>query len=62
MKNKSVLQLANRMNAIEIEINNLEMEYNMIIEELKRRIPKLENDVNLQKKKVRKYEDNRFIK
>lgn len=53
MKNKSVLQLANRMNEIEIEITNLELEYNKIIHEIKRRMPKLENDVNLQKKKVK---------
>ena len=57
MEDKSVLQLANRMNEIEIEIANLELEYNKIIHEIKRRMPKLENDVNLQKKKVRKYED-----
>lgn len=53
MKNKTTLVLANRMNQIEKEIYNLELEYNMIIEELKRRMPQLENDVNLQKKKVR---------
>ena len=53
MEDKSVLQLANRMNEIEIEISNLELEYNKIIHEIKRRMPKLENDVNLQKKKVR---------
>ena len=53
MEDKSVLQLANRMNEIEIEIANLELEYNKIIHEIKRRMPKLENDVNLQKKKVK---------
>lgn len=53
MEDKSVLQLANRMNEIEIEISNLELEYNKIIYEIKRRMPNLENDVNLQKKKVR---------
>lgn len=57
MKNKTVLELGLRMNEIEKEIYDLELEYNKIIEELQRRIPKLENDVNLQpKKKVRKYE------
>ena len=61
MKDKTTLVLANRMNQIEKEIYSLELEYNMIIEELKRRMPNLENDVNLQKKKVRKYEDNRFV-
>ena len=53
MKNKTVLELGLRMNEIEKEIYDLELEYNKIIEELQRRIPKLENDVNLQKKKVR---------
>lgn len=62
MKNKTTLELAYRINQIEKEINDLSIEYNIIVEELKRRMPKLENDVNLQKKKVRKYEDNRFIK
>ena len=61
MKNKTTLLLANRMNQIEKEINELSIEYNLIIEELKRRMPNLENDVNLQKKKVRKYENNRFV-
>ena len=61
MKNRTTLQLAYRMNEIEKEINELSVEYNIIIEELKRRMPKLENDVNLEKKKVRKYENNRFV-
>lgn len=61
MRSKTTLVLANRMNQIEKEINELSIEYNLIIEELKRRMPNLENDVNLQKKKVRKYEDNRFV-
>ena len=61
MKNKTVLELGLRMNEIEKEIYDLELEYNKIIEELQRRIPKLENDVNLQpKRRVRKYEDNRI--
>ena len=59
MKNKTVLELGLRMNEIEKEIYDLELEYNKIIEELQRRIPKLENDVNLQpKRRVRKYENN----
>ena len=57
-KYNASLQLAYRMNEIEKEINELSIEYNIIIEELKRRMPKLENDVNLEKKKVRKYEIN----
>lgn len=58
MKNKTTLELAFRINKIEKEIYDLEMEYNQIVEELKNRMPHLENDVNIQpKKKVRKYED-----
>lgn len=45
------------MSEIEKEIYKLELEYNEIIIELKKRMPHLENDVNLQKKKVRKYEN-----
>lgn len=103
MREKTTLYLATRMSQIEIEIYNLEYEYNQIIQELHRRNPNLINDVNLQpketlevvidklmnetyqddlgeytriyplrncckerlnivKKKVRKYENNRFIK
>lgn len=60
MKNRTTLQLAYRMNEIEKEINELSIEYNQIVKEIQRRNPNLENDVNLQKKKVRKYEDNRY--
>lgn len=60
MRDKTTLELAFRINKIEKEIYDLEMEYNQIVEELKNRMPHLENDVNLQKKKVRKYEDNRM--
>ena len=62
MKEKTLLELANRLNEIEVERNKLDLEYNMIVNELWNRIPSLKDDVNLQKKKVRKYEDNRFIK
>lgn len=63
MKDKTLLELANRLNEIEVERNKLDLEYNMIVHELWNRIPSLKDDVNIQpKKKVRKYEDNRFIK
>lgn len=102
MRSKTTLNLANRLNQIEKQINDLSIEYNQIIHELHRRNPNLINDVNLQpketleilidnlisgnyqddlgeytriypvnqcckerlnivKKKVRKYEDNRFV-
>ena len=62
MKDKSVLDLCKRLNAIEKQRNELNIEFNMIVNELWQRIPNLREDVNLQKKKVRKYEGNRFIK
>ena len=63
MKEKTILELANRLNEIEIERNKLDLEYNMIVNELWQRIPSLKEDVNLQKKRVRRrYENNRFIK
>ena len=59
MRDKTTLELAFRINKIEKEIYDLEMEYNQIVEELKNRIPSLKDDVNIQpKKKVRKYENN----
>lgn len=57
MKNKTTLELAQRLNAIERQRNELDIEFNMIIQELWNRIPSLKEDVNLQKKKVRKYEN-----
>lgn len=103
MRNKTTLCLTNRLNQIEKQINDLSIEYNQIVHELKRKNPNLINDVNLRpketlevvidklmnetyqddlgeytriyplrncckerlnivRKRVRKYEDNRFIK
>ena len=60
MKDKSTLQLASRLNQIMREQENLEIEYNKIVNELWQRIPKLKDDVNIQpKKKTRKYNDMR---
>ena len=59
MKNKTTLELAQRLNEIEKQRNELDIEFNMIVGELWQRIPSLKEDVNLQKKKVRKYEGNR---
>lgn len=52
MKNKTTLQLACRLNEIEQEIYNLNIEYNSIVQELWNRIPGLKDDVNIQKKKL----------
>lgn len=61
MKNKTILELVNRLNEIMVERNNLEIrimeldrEYDEIVYELWERIPSLKDDENIQpKKKVR---------
>lgn len=59
MSNKSILQLAQRLNEIEIEKNSLEIklmelnkEYNEIVYELWGRIPSLKEDVDMQPKEL----------
>ena len=62
MKDKSVFELATRLNELTKELNNLELreitlinEYDEIVYELWRRIPTLKEDADIQpKKKVRK--------
>lgn len=61
MKDKSVFELATRLNELTKELNNLELreitlinEYDEIVYELWRRIPTLKDDVDIQpKRKVR---------
>lgn len=54
MKEKTLFELANRLNEIEKEKNKLDLEYNKIVYELWGRIPTLKTDANIQpKKKVR---------
>ena len=48
MRDKTIRELADRLNQIRVEKNNLDIEYNEIIYELWKRIPDLQNDVNLQ--------------
>lgn len=70
IKNRTTLFLAQRLNEImkeqnqyEIELLMLDKEFNAIVYELWDRIPSLRNDADMQpKKRVRKYENNRFIK
>lgn len=62
MKDKSVFELATRLNELTKELNTLELreitlinEYDEIVYELWRRIPTLKEDADIQpKKKVRK--------
>lgn len=70
IKERTTLFLAQRLNEImkeqnqyEIELLMLDKEFNAIVYELWDRIPSLRNDADMQpKKRVRKYENNRFIK
>ena len=50
MKDKSLYELASRLNEIEVEIRNLEIEYNKIVREIKTRLPNLKDDVNLKER------------
>lgn len=58
MENRSILDLAYRLNDIlkerkelEIQINDLDKEYNDIVYELWNRIPSLKEDANIQPKR-----------
>jgi hypothetical protein len=58
MKDKTILELAIRLNQIEKELNELQIEYNVIVQELWERIPTTENDDNIQmKKRIKMKED-----
>lgn len=54
LHNQSTLVLANRLNEIAIEIQNLEIERNRVVREIKRRLPHLQNDENLEEKVLKK--------
>ena len=58
MKDKTTLELGQRLNQIRVEMQNLWIESNRIIEELHERLPHLKKDPDLQIKKLkrRKYE------
>ena len=54
LSDKSLFDLANRMNQIEVEIQKLQLEYNLIVHEIKERIPSLKDDKNLEPKVIKK--------
>lgn len=62
MKDKTILELAIRLNQIEKELNELQIEYNVIVQELWERIPTTKNDENIQMKKRIKTNDKRIKK
>ena len=50
LKIKTIKELADRLNEIMIEENELGMEYNMIVRELQERLPNLKEDEDFQLK------------
>ena len=52
--------LATRINQIDYEIRQLEIEHNRIVSELSRRYPHLKNDENLRPKVLKKCKDEVF--
>ena len=54
LKQVPLIDLANRLNQIEIEKQKLDLEYNQIIYELWERIPPLKEDENMQPKVIKK--------
>lgn len=50
LTNESVYKMVVRINQIEYEIRQLEIEYNTILDELFRRLPNLKDDENLRPK------------
>ena len=58
MKDKTVLELATRLNEIDKQLNELQIEYNRIVKELWARIPATRTDENIQmKKRIKTRED-----
>ena len=54
LKQVPLIDLANRLNQIEMEKQKLDLEYNQIIYELWERIPPLKEDENMQPKVLKK--------
>lgn len=55
LENKSIRELADRLNHIMVERDNLYIEYAEILEELYKRLPNLKDDENLKLKKIKKF-------
>lgn len=54
LKHISTIDLVHRLNEINVERQNLDIEYNKIIYELWDRIPSLKTDCNIQPKPIQK--------
>lgn len=55
LENKSIQELASRLNQIMVERDNLYIEYSQILEELYKRLPNLKDDENLKLKKIKNF-------
>lgn len=55
LENKSIRELADRLNQIMVERDKLYMEYAEILEELYKRLPNLKDDENLKLKKIKNF-------
>lgn len=55
LENKSIRELADRLNQIKVERDNLYIEYSQILEELCKRLPNLKDDENLKLKKIKNF-------
>lgn len=55
LKQKSIRELVDRLNAIMVERDKLYIEYNQIVEELCARLPHLKDDENLKLKKIKNF-------
>ena len=55
LENKSIQELADRLNQIMVERDRLYIEYAEILEELYKRLPNLKNDENLKLKKIKNF-------
>jgi len=53
LEKTSLIDLINRINQISVERMNLDLEYNDIVDELKKRMPGLKDDPNLEKIKIK---------
>lgn len=55
LENKSIQELADRLNQIRVERDKLYIEYSQIVEELCKRLPNLKDDENLKLKKIKNF-------
>lgn len=55
LEEKTIQELADRLNKIMVERDKLYIEYSQILEELCKRLPNLKDDENLKLKKIKNF-------